>query len=175
MWTFLSCRSWWTGVSRLPVRMEVSADRAALGTAASVWQAGLVYTATSPAFLARWLPNNKVGLFVCMCLKYVCRLPHISAGAVQCFINLLWCLLLSLLGVLVARLCHNSGQCLDAGNTHYCHCQAGYTGSYCEEQVDECIPNPCQNGAICTDYLGGYSCEVSQENLVVRDRSDCRS
>uniref|UniRef100_A0A673LM11 Neurogenic locus notch homolog protein 1 n=1 Tax=Sinocyclocheilus rhinocerous TaxID=307959 RepID=A0A673LM11_9TELE len=68
-------------------------------------------------------------------------------------------------GVEVARLCRNSGQCLDAGNTHYCHCQAGYTGSYCEEQVDECIPNPCQNGATCTDYLGGYSCEVSQENL----------
>uniref|UniRef100_A0A673LH75 Neurogenic locus notch homolog protein 1 n=1 Tax=Sinocyclocheilus rhinocerous TaxID=307959 RepID=A0A673LH75_9TELE len=77
-------------------------------------------------------------------------------------------------GVEVARLCRNSGQCLDAGNTHYCHCQAGYTGSYCEEQVDECIPNPCQNGATCTDYLGGYSCEVSQENLVVRDRSGCR-
>lgn len=61
----------------------------------------------------------------------------------------------------VAHLCRNSGQCLDAGNTHYCRCQAGYTGSYCQEQVDECSPNPCQNGAACTDYLGGYSCEVS--------------
>lgn len=44
--------------------MEVTADRAALGTAASVRQAGLVYTVTSPAFLARWPPNSKVGLFV---------------------------------------------------------------------------------------------------------------
>lgn len=70
-------------------------------------------------------------------------------------------LLVCSVGVDVARLCRNSGQCLDAGNTHYCQCQAGYTGSYCEEQVDECIPNPCQNGAMCTDYLGGYSCEVS--------------
>lgn len=61
---FLSCRSWLTGVSRLPVRMEVSADRAALGTAASVRQAGLVYTVTSPAFLVRWPPNSKVGFFV---------------------------------------------------------------------------------------------------------------
>lgn len=49
---------------------------------------------------------------------------------------------------------------MDTGNTHFCRCQAGYTGSYCEEQVDECSPNPCQNGATCTDYLGGYSCEV---------------
>uniref|UniRef100_A0A3Q0QX00 Neurogenic locus notch homolog protein 1 n=1 Tax=Amphilophus citrinellus TaxID=61819 RepID=A0A3Q0QX00_AMPCI len=63
------------------------------------------------------------------------------------------------LGVDVAHLCHNSGQCLDAGNVHYCHCQVGYTGSYCEEQVDECNPNPCQNGATCTDFLGGYTCK----------------
>uniref|UniRef100_A0A669DUC1 Neurogenic locus notch homolog protein 1 n=1 Tax=Oreochromis niloticus TaxID=8128 RepID=A0A669DUC1_ORENI len=49
--------------------------------------------------------------------------------------------------------------CLDAGNVHYCHCQVGYTGSYCEEQVDECTPNPCQNGATCTDFLGGYTCK----------------
>uniref|UniRef100_A0A8C7XTQ6 Neurogenic locus notch homolog protein 1 n=1 Tax=Oryzias sinensis TaxID=183150 RepID=A0A8C7XTQ6_9TELE len=63
-------------------------------------------------------------------------------------------------GVEVNQLCRNSGQCLDAGSTHHCRCQAGYTGSYCQEQVDECSPNPCQNGATCTDYLGGYSCEV---------------
>ncbi|TMS04032.1 Neurogenic locus notch-like protein protein 1 [Larimichthys crocea] len=62
-------------------------------------------------------------------------------------------------GVSVAHLCRNSGQCLDAGNVHYCHCQIGYTGSYCEEQVDECTPNPCQNGATCTDFLGGYTCK----------------
>lgn len=49
---------------------------------------------------------------------------------------------------------------MDAGNTHHCRCQAGYTGSYCEDLVDECSPSPCQNGATCTDYLGGYSCKV---------------
>lgn len=68
------------------------------------------------------------------------------------------CLLFS--GVSVAVLCRNAGQCVDVGNTHLCRCQAGYKGSYCQEQVDECMPNPCQNGATCTDYLGGYSCEV---------------
>lgn len=68
--------------------------------------------------------------------------------------------LLSLTGMDVTHLCRNSGLCVDTGNTHFCRCQAGYTGSYCEEQVDECSPNPCQNGATCTDYLGGYSCEV---------------
>lgn len=63
-------------------------------------------------------------------------------------------------GVNVTHLCRNGGLCMNAGNTHRCHCQAGYTGSYCEEQVDECSPSPCQNGATCTDYPGGYSCEV---------------
>lgn len=63
-------------------------------------------------------------------------------------------------GINVTHLCRNGGLCMNAGNTHHCHCQAGYTGSYCEEQVDECSPSPCQNGATCTDYPGGYSCEV---------------
>ncbi|KAJ0012984.1 hypothetical protein NQD34_017318 [Periophthalmus magnuspinnatus] len=67
-------------------------------------------------------------------------------------------------GIDVAQLCRNSGQCLDAGNTHYCRCQAGYTGSYCQEQVDECSPNPCQNGATCTDYLGGVHCEINLDD-----------
>lgn len=49
---------------------------------------------------------------------------------------------------------------MDEEDKHYCHCQAGYTGSYCEDEVDECSPNPCQNGATCTDYLGGFSCKV---------------
>lgn len=63
-------------------------------------------------------------------------------------------------GINVTHLCRNGGLCMNVGNTHHCHCQAGYTGSYCEDQVDECSPSPCQNGATCTDYPGGYSCEV---------------
>lgn len=63
---------------------------------------------------------------------------------------------------------------MDRGNTHLCHCQPGYTGSYCEEQVDECSPNPCQNGATCTDYLGGYSCEVGFPPRLVGSRG-CRA
>ena len=70
-------------------------------------------------------------------------------------------------GVGVAQLCRNAGSCLDAGSTHYCHCQRGFTGSYCEQQVNECTPNPCQNGAACSDLLGGYSCQV-------RMRTGCR-
>lgn len=63
-------------------------------------------------------------------------------------------------GIDVTLLCQHGGLCVDEEDKHYCHCQAGYTGSYCEDEVDECSPNPCQNGATCTDYLGGFSCKV---------------
>jgi Notch-like protein len=63
-------------------------------------------------------------------------------------------------GIDIAHLCQHGGLCVDTNNTHHCRCQAGYTGSYCEDEVDECSPSPCQNGATCTDYLGGYSCKV---------------
>lgn len=59
------------------------------------------------------------------------------------------------------QLCQHSGHCLNVGNTHHCQCQMGYTGSYCEVQLDECDSSPCQNGATCRDHLGGYQCEVT--------------
>lgn len=159
-------RIWWTGVSRLLVRTGVPADRVALLTPASARQAGLDSTVTCPVSLVRWQPNSEVGT---MC-GFVNAVSSSSGLSLLIFSDAHKHLCLGLAfikcpsvcseGVDVARLCRNSGHCLDAGNTHYCQCQAGYTGSYCEEQVDECIPNPCQNGATCTDYLGGYSCEV---------------
>lgn len=57
--------------------------------------------------------------------------------------------------------CQHAGRCLDVGNTHRCQCQAGYMGSYCEKEVDECLSNPCRNGATCVDYQGTYECQVS--------------
>lgn len=69
-------------------------------------------------------------------------------------------------GVTVDQLCQHSGHCLNVGNTHRCQCRVGYTGSYCEEQLDECDSSPCQNGATCRDHLGGYQCEVMHRALL---------
>uniref|UniRef100_A0A8C2KZS5 Neurogenic locus notch homolog protein 1 n=1 Tax=Cyprinus carpio TaxID=7962 RepID=A0A8C2KZS5_CYPCA len=91
---------------------------------------------------------------------YKCTCPHGYTG-LNCQVYIYCNLFLGVCvfqRVSVAVLCRNAGQCVDVGNTHLCRCQAGYKGSYCQEQVDECMPNPCQNGATCTDYLGGYSC-----------------
>ena len=57
-------------------------------------------------------------------------------------------------------MCKNAGRCENLGHFHQCHCQPGYKGSYCEEMVDECQPNPCRNGATCKDYQGTYTCMV---------------
>nr|XP_039260814.1 uncharacterized protein LOC120337160 [Styela clava] len=39
-----------------------------------------------------------------------------------------------------------------------CVCPAGYTGSQCEINIDDCQQNPCQNGGTCTDATNGYYC-----------------
>lgn len=64
-------------------------------------------------------------------------------------------------GLQLENVCKNAGRCENVGNSHKCHCQPGYTGSYCEDMVDECQSNPCRNGATCKDYQGTYECVVS--------------
>lgn len=37
-------------------------------------------------------------------------------------------------------------------------CEPGYTGTTCEEDIDECASQPCQNGATCIDGVSEFSC-----------------
>ncbi|KAJ7986237.1 hypothetical protein DPEC_G00337870 [Dallia pectoralis] len=43
-----------------------------------------------------------------------------------------------------------------------CSCNPGTTGILCETIVDACDPNPCENGGLCENTLGGYVCHCSQ-------------
>ena len=41
----------------------------------------------------------------------------------------------------------------DGLRSYACLCVAGFNGSRCETNINECSPNPCQNGGSCTVSL----------------------
>lgn len=56
--------------------------------------------------------------------------------------------------------CNSSpgAQCLDLVDSYLCQCQDGFTGTHCEDNIDECSAYPCQNGGTCQDGLSDYTC-----------------
>uniref|UniRef100_A0A3Q1HPV5 Versican core protein n=1 Tax=Anabas testudineus TaxID=64144 RepID=A0A3Q1HPV5_ANATE len=55
-------------------------------------------------------------------------------------------------------LCQNGGSCFKKGAQNICVCAGGFTGQYCETDVDECHSNPCLNGATCMDGVNSFTC-----------------
>ncbi|XP_054159895.1 LOW QUALITY PROTEIN: cubilin-like [Oppia nitens] len=55
------------------------------------------------------------------------------------------------------------GSCLPNGNSFTCVCISGYTGSLCEQEINECLSNPCQNGGTCTDQTSGFLCVCTSQ------------
>lgn len=39
-----------------------------------------------------------------------------------------------------------------------CECNLGYRGTYCEENIDDCLTSICQNNSTCVDGINEYSC-----------------
>ncbi|XP_068703048.1 von Willebrand factor D and EGF domain-containing protein-like isoform X2 [Montipora foliosa] len=60
--------------------------------------------------------------------------------------------------------CNNSGECIPqeprGQGIYTCLCAAGYTGQYCNTEIDECGSYPCLQGR-CIDLLNNYSCSCN--------------
>ena len=59
--------------------------------------------------------------------------------------------------------CENEGICTDMLNNFTCDCHPGFRGERCEENIDECKPQPCKNGGTCVDGVAGYNCLCTKE------------
>ncbi|XP_078571537.1 von Willebrand factor D and EGF domain-containing protein-like [Branchiostoma floridae x Branchiostoma japonicum] len=65
--------------------------------------------------------------------------------------------------------CQNNGRCvpdpnMPRGQGHYtCECP-GYTGQWCEQEIDECQSNPCHNGT-CVDLINGFNCTCDSDHV----------
>lgn len=77
--------------------------------------------------------------------------------------------------------CQNGGVCTDGVRTDLtmptdnpyndwlavavfsCSCPVGFSGARCETNIDECSPNPCQNGGTCTDGVNSYTCDCPSD------------
>ena len=55
--------------------------------------------------------------------------------------------------------CQHGGLCLVQRHHLSCYCPAGFSGQFCETDVDECASQPCYNGGKCNDLPQGYTCE----------------
>ncbi|XP_043217443.1 protein crumbs-like isoform X1 [Amphibalanus amphitrite] len=56
--------------------------------------------------------------------------------------------------------CRNNGFCAAPQQQFECTCPAGFNGSTCEHNIDECaLGNDCTNGATCRDGIDEYTCD----------------
>ncbi|XP_062320603.1 cadherin EGF LAG seven-pass G-type receptor 2 isoform X2 [Osmerus eperlanus] len=56
-----------------------------------------------------------------------------------------------------------------------CRCPAGFTGDYCETEIDLCYSKPCGGHGICRSREGGYTCECLDDYTGKRCELSSRS
>ncbi|TNM90853.1 EGF-like repeat and discoidin I-like domain-containing protein 3 isoform X2 [Takifugu flavidus] len=79
--------------------------------------------------------------------------------------------------------CNNDGQCEvvaptrrgDVFNEYICRCQTGFEGVHCQINVNECATKPCNNGGVCRDLDGDYTCQCSSPYVGKQCQQRCTS
>ncbi|KAL4624920.1 cadherin EGF LAG seven-pass G-type receptor 1 [Arapaima gigas] len=56
-----------------------------------------------------------------------------------------------------------------------CRCPPGFTGDYCETEIDLCYSGPCRNNGKCLSREGGYTCECLEDFTGEHCEVDARS
>ncbi|XP_051950332.1 cadherin EGF LAG seven-pass G-type receptor 3 [Xyrauchen texanus] len=56
-----------------------------------------------------------------------------------------------------------------------CRCPVGFTGDYCEIEINLCYSNPCMNGGVCARREGGYTCICREDYMGERCEFDRRA
>ena len=46
----------------------------------------------------------------------------------------------------------------NATSGYTCECYDGFSGTFCDINIDDCLPVTCQNGGTCIDLVGGFQC-----------------
>ena len=77
-------------------------------------------------------------------------------------------------------ICQNDGTCseitINNQLTFSCACAPGWTGLTCADDIDECAPEPCQNGGQCINMQNAYMCVCPANFMGVNceeDRDEC--
>ncbi|XP_035665849.1 uncharacterized protein LOC118409092 [Branchiostoma floridae] len=80
----------------------------------------------------------------CSSIYYVCSPGHDAPILFNCPANLVFN--------------KDLGVCDWPDHVPYCSCQSGLAGASCQINLDDCSPNPCQNGGLCQDLVGDFVC-----------------
>ncbi|CAF2040253.1 unnamed protein product [Rotaria magnacalcarata] len=57
--------------------------------------------------------------------------------------------------------CKNNATCYLNVGREICICAPGFTGQYCETDINECLSSPCLHGGDCTNSINHYTCNCS--------------
>ncbi|XP_053136581.1 protein jagged-2 isoform X1 [Hemicordylus capensis] len=61
--------------------------------------------------------------------------------------------------VISSSVCGPHGQCVSQpGGNFTCACKKGFTGTYCHENINDCLGKPCKNGGTCIDEVDSFRC-----------------